>query len=357
MALNRIQGHNIYVGGVLALRNKVALREANITHIVSVLRMRPEETLTESFENLKIQVDDSEDEDLLQYFSSANAFIQSGLDAGGSVLIHCAMGKSRSVAVCIAYLLHRDPQAWNPETLLKVIQQSRSVAEPNDDFMSQLWLYHEMGCPDDVQDHPMYMRWVSNRHIELSTACGRAPEMDVVRFEDELPSRESMAGERSIEVRCRKCRRILATTPFINPHDKNDSRTSSKTPQSLDCAHIFLHPLTWMRPSLFPDSVDKTSTDNAPLSGRLTCPNAKCEANVGKFAWQGFQCSCGKWVVPAIGVARARVDVTDQPAAAVKNVADAASNINNNTNRLGAMGIRLPPHMRATHTDSHRNNL
>lgn len=117
------------------------------------------------------------------------------------------MGKSRSVTVCMAYLLHREPQAWNPDSLLKVIQQSRSVAEPNPDFMKQLWLYHEMGCPDDVTSHPMYMRWISNRHIELSTACGRAPEMDVVRFEDELPSHEkNVSGERSIEVRCRKCR-------------------------------------------------------------------------------------------------------------------------------------------------------
>jgi dual specificity phosphatase 12 len=120
-----------------------------------------------------------------------------------------------------------------------------------------------------------------------------------------------------------------------------------------------------MRPSLFPDSADKTtiataSTDDAPLSGRLTCPNTKCEANIGKFAWQGFQCSCGKWVVPAIGVARARVDVTDQPAAAIKTVADASSNNTTTTSssKLGAMGIRLPPHMRAAAIpDPHRNNL
>lgn len=73
---------------MLSLRNKAALQQANITHVVSVLRMRPDETLTEGFEQLRIEVDDVEDEDLLQYFASANAFIQAGLDAGGSVLVH-----------------------------------------------------------------------------------------------------------------------------------------------------------------------------------------------------------------------------------------------------------------------------
>lgn len=50
--------------------------------------MRPDENLTEGFQQLKIEVDDVDDEDLLQYFASANAFIQAGLDAGGGVLVH-----------------------------------------------------------------------------------------------------------------------------------------------------------------------------------------------------------------------------------------------------------------------------
>lgn len=73
---------------MISLRNKAALQEANITHVVSVLRMRPDENLTEGFQQLKIEVDDVDDEDLLQYFASANAFIQAGLDAGGGVLVH-----------------------------------------------------------------------------------------------------------------------------------------------------------------------------------------------------------------------------------------------------------------------------
>jgi dual specificity phosphatase 12 len=42
------------------------------------------------------------------------------------------------------------------------------------------------------------------------------------------------------------------------------------------------------------------------LGGRLECP--KCKTNVGKYAWQGMQCSCGEWVVPGISLAKGRID-------------------------------------------------
>ncbi|EED23767.1 dual specificity phosphatase, putative [Talaromyces stipitatus ATCC 10500] len=382
MTLNQIEGHNLYIGGVISLRNKAALQKANITHVVSVLRMHPDENLTEGFQHLKIEVDDVDDEDLLQYFATANAFIQAGLDAGGGVLVHCAMGKSRSAAICIAYLLHRQPKNLDPESALELVRKTRAIAEPNEDFMKQLWLYYEMGCPDDVTNDPAYLRWQSHRQIELSAACGKAPEIDVVRFEDELqPDSDGAEGGKLTEIRCRKCRRILATTPFINPHDKDSKTPSKQSTEGVDCAHIFLHPLTWMRPCLFPaqdssqtsrsssaaDGLAGTATGDAPLSGRLTCPNPKCEANVGKFAWQGLRCSCGKWVVPAIGVARARVDVTERKVTDSSGSVSALSststknNYNSINNRLGAMGIRLPPHMRGIAHDSNdqspRNNL
>lgn len=276
------------------------------------------------------------------------------------------MGKSRSATVCVAYLLHQQPRALNPDMALEVIRKNRPMAEPNQGFMEQLWLYHRMGCPDDVTNHPMYQRWVSHQEIELSAACGRGPEMNLVRFEDELSPEPIGSGEHTSEIRCRRCRsvpstlfslpwisahtdprRLLATGAFINAHEREDAKVSKHAKEPDTCNHIFLHPLTWMRASLFPGSTSDSNatpsgenpqTADAPLSGRLTCPNPKCDANVGKFAWQGIQCNCGKWVAPGIEVARARVDV-EKP---VKNGANISQG------RLGAMGIRLPPHMRST---------
>lgn len=127
-----------------------------------------------------------------------------------------AMGKSRSAAVCIAYLLHRHPKSLNPESALELVRKTRAIAEPNEDFMKQLWLYYEIGCPDDVVNHPTYLRWISHREIELSAACGKAPEIDVIRFEDELPQLLSEHGEEMTEVRCRKCRYVCQSFPLRN---------------------------------------------------------------------------------------------------------------------------------------------
>jgi len=100
-------------------------------------------------------------------------------------------------------------------------------------------------------------------------------------------------------------RRKLATSQHLIPHTPkptttNDHHTpissSSPPPSPPQCAHLFLDPLSWMRPEL----------DKAALSGRLECP--KCATNVGKYAWQGMRCSCGEWIVPGISLARGRVD-------------------------------------------------
>lgn len=72
----------------LSLKNKAALTRANITHIVSVLRLQPSEDLFAPYKHLAIEVDDVDDENILEHFPRAIAFIQSGLDEGGSVLIH-----------------------------------------------------------------------------------------------------------------------------------------------------------------------------------------------------------------------------------------------------------------------------
>lgn len=64
------------------------MTRANITHVVSVLRLQPADDVFESFQHHCIEVDDVDDENLLEHFPAAVKFIQSGLDAGGGVLVH-----------------------------------------------------------------------------------------------------------------------------------------------------------------------------------------------------------------------------------------------------------------------------
>lgn len=64
--------------------------------------------------------------------------------------------------------------------------------------------------------------------------------------------------------------------------------------------------------------------EQGKLDGRLECP--KCTTNVGKYAWQGMQCSCGDWVVPGISLAKGRID-----------------EVKSNAAGTASMGIRVPP--------------
>lgn len=73
---------------MFALRGREALKEAGITHVVSVLRLPLDKTLFENYEHKVIEVDDVEDENLLEHFTASNEFISGALRAGGAVLIH-----------------------------------------------------------------------------------------------------------------------------------------------------------------------------------------------------------------------------------------------------------------------------
>lgn len=110
------------------------------------------------------------------------------------------MGKSRSATVVIAYLMQE--HNISPSEALSHVRQARSICEPNPGFMKQLDLYADMHTPEDVENTPAYQRWVYQREIELSRACGQAPGADKIRFEDEHVADEAS----SFELRCRKCR-------------------------------------------------------------------------------------------------------------------------------------------------------
>ena len=114
-----------------------------------------------------------------------------------------AMGKSRSATVVCAYLMHQ--YGISPSEALSQIRESRPFCEPNDGFMKQLDLYQEVSATDHIDDTPAYQRWLYQREVELSRACGQAPEADKIRFEDEHVDNATCAD---FELRCRKCRLV-----------------------------------------------------------------------------------------------------------------------------------------------------
>ncbi|KAI1388961.1 dual specificity protein phosphatase 12 [Hypoxylon trugodes] len=362
MSFSRVPGaDNLYVGGAWALNlegHRQKLYDQNVTHVLSVIKFSFDKWGEEAkrLKHMSIDVMDDSDTDLLVYFSSAVRFIENGLypsandedkeasekrqarDDGtspGGVYVHCAMGISRSVTCVIAYLLYKYPHRFGGKQFvpsvtsavrrrqtskeavqkaLEWVREGRGAASPNDGFMRQLEIWWEMGCPAEsdsaVEQHPIYQKWLYERMLKESRDIRQAPEAEQIRFEDEVELGDEAAEAEADkadgrEVRCKKCRRILATPKFVVPHTPNPT----ERPESPNCAHVFIETLSWMRPAL----------EGGALEGRLSCPNAKCGATIGRFAWQGLRCSCGEWIVPAFSLNRSRVDEvaprrTDPPA-------------------------------------------
>ncbi|KAM0254866.1 hypothetical protein ACHAQJ_006358 [Trichoderma viride] len=261
----------------------------------------------------------------------------------GAVFVHCAAGKSRSISVIIAYLLWRHPERFTGSAgselasslvreldesvsepvraALALVKKTRPLADPNSGFMMQLHHWWQMGCPadDGVEAQPIYQRWLYQRAAKESLAVGQAPSQ--LFFEDEAAaqsssssadaaassSSSSSATSADRKLRCKKCRRILATGPFIVPHqprafnddDLEDAKARGLPPPTRPpCQHFFIEPLSWMRGEL----------EKGELGGRLSCPNPKCGAGVGRYDWKGFPCSCGGREDPAFSLQKARVD-------------------------------------------------
>ena len=70
-------------------------------------------------------------------------FIKKARAAGSNVLVHCAMGKSRSSAVLASFIMHET--GMNYEDALALVKQARSIAEPNPAFADQLRYFHLTG--------------------------------------------------------------------------------------------------------------------------------------------------------------------------------------------------------------------
>ena len=64
------------------------MKQANITHVVSALRLPLDNDLFTDLEHLVVEVDDVDDENILEHFPASNAFIRDGLHKGGGVLVH-----------------------------------------------------------------------------------------------------------------------------------------------------------------------------------------------------------------------------------------------------------------------------
>eukprot|EP00268_Persea_americana_P014629 TRINITY_DN16548_c0_g1_i1.p1 TRINITY_DN16548_c0_g1~~TRINITY_DN16548_c0_g1_i1.p1 ORF type:complete len:355 (-),score=52.56 TRINITY_DN16548_c0_g1_i1:330-1394(-) len=259
---------------------------------------------------MAVPLRDMENENLLDYLDVCLDFIDESRKEGGSVLVHCFAGVSRSAAVITAYLMKTE--RLSQEDALESLRQSCEFVCPNDGFLEQLKMFEDMGFKVD-HDSAIYKKFHLNI---LGDAYNRGEKIDSSKFgadpglSVEPVSNEAVpnANKPTPAYRCKKCRRVVALQENVINHipgegekcfewQKWRSGNPFNRSDELECSSIFVEPLQWMK-----------TVEEGALEGKLLC--AHCDARLGYFNWSGIQCSCGSWITPAFQLHKSRVDVS-----------------------------------------------
>ncbi|NXC49985.1 DUS28 phosphatase, partial [Penelope pileata] len=116
------------------------LAREGVTFCVNVSRQQPFPGLQQA-RGMRVPVFDDPAEDLYKYFEQCGDAIEAAIRSGGKCLVYCKNGRSRSAAICTAYLMrHRNLPL---QDAFQMVKTARPVAEPNAGFWSQLQRYEE----------------------------------------------------------------------------------------------------------------------------------------------------------------------------------------------------------------------
>uniref|UniRef100_A0A8B9DLZ6 Dual specificity phosphatase 28 n=2 Tax=Anser cygnoides TaxID=8845 RepID=A0A8B9DLZ6_ANSCY len=116
------------------------LAREGVTLCVNVTRQQPFPGL-QQVQGIRVPVFDDPAEDLYKYFEQCSDAIEEAVRSGGKCLVYCKNGRSRSAAICTAYLMRH--QKLPLQDAFETVKAARPVAEPNAGFWSQLQRYEE----------------------------------------------------------------------------------------------------------------------------------------------------------------------------------------------------------------------
>lgn len=129
----------LYVGGDKVARDMEILRKNGITHIINCAGNACGNYFPEQFTYMTLFLKDSKHESIDCIFYQTVDFIENARNKGGRVFVHCYQGVSRSVTVCLSYIIFKERQTF--EEVLKKASQVRAIVQPNVGFEIQLKIW------------------------------------------------------------------------------------------------------------------------------------------------------------------------------------------------------------------------
>ncbi|THH07814.1 hypothetical protein EW146_g9198 [Bondarzewia mesenterica] len=136
----------LFLGPFVVSKSVEKLNQLGITHIVCIrdameaFSVRPR--FPDQFKYLVLDVQDSEEQNLIRLFPKADNFIVNAISQGGRVLVHCNGGISLSPAFVIMFVMQHCQMSW--EDALHMVQNRRYCISPNSGFLTQIKEYESI---------------------------------------------------------------------------------------------------------------------------------------------------------------------------------------------------------------------
>ena len=126
----------LWIGNEHAAVDDEVLQQHHITHIVNLNPSSSPIAFPDKYKYFAVNLRDCVFEILGDEFFGALEFVNNAVGEGGCVLIHCRKGKSRSAALCIAYLMRHKHMQFSEA--LGLVTSKRPSVSINEGFLDQL---------------------------------------------------------------------------------------------------------------------------------------------------------------------------------------------------------------------------
>ena len=130
----------LYIGSESNAKDLEELSSEQIRNIVNVTSHVPLYH-SEHLQYCHLPADDTQKQNLLEYFDQAYSFIHTAIENNEKVLVHCVAGISRSPAIVIGFLMRYAKMTMNDA--YDFVKRKRSIVSPNLNFMGQLLEYEK----------------------------------------------------------------------------------------------------------------------------------------------------------------------------------------------------------------------
>ena len=125
---------NLYLGSIYST-NPIILNQLGINNVVSAIKTNKSNT----WNTFNLRWDDIPSQNIFPEIDNAYHFINSKLNLGEKVLVHCHAGVSRSTTVILYYLMKKFQLPL--KTAYSIVKNQRNIINPNPGFMQQLQFY------------------------------------------------------------------------------------------------------------------------------------------------------------------------------------------------------------------------